>query len=220
MPWNRQIEASDSGPWALEFGPWSSTAIFIDRDGTINEDLGYISKPEDLIVYPWVAEAVSLINQARLKAIVVTNQSGIARGLYTEPDLQRIHDHMIGKLRQDGALLDGVYYCPHHPDYGGERYRRECQCRKPLPGMLRAAAREHNLDLARCWVIGDKASDINLATGAGARGALVLTGYGGETVAYPDRWPCKPELVADNLLEAVRLILEGDDATANDADLS
>jgi D-glycero-D-manno-heptose 1,7-bisphosphate phosphatase len=187
--------------------PESSAAIFIDRDGTINEDLGYISKPEDLIVYPWVAEAVRLINDAGLKAIVVTNQSGVARGMNTEDDLRRIHDRMTSELRQEGARIDAVYYCPHHPDYGGERYRRECQCRKPRPGMLSAAAREHDLDLARSWVIGDKASDINLASGAGARGALVLTGYGGETLAYPDRWPCEPELVADNLLDAVRRIL-------------
>jgi D-glycero-D-manno-heptose 1,7-bisphosphate phosphatase len=188
--------------------PQSSAAIFIDRDGTINEDFGYISKPEDLIIYPWVAEAVRLINKARLKTIVVTNQSGVARGIYTEDDLRLIHARMISELHKQGAQIDGVYYCPHHPDYGDERYRRECECRKPNPGMLRAAAREHTIDLARSFVIGDKASDISMASNAGARGALVLTGYGNETLAHPDRWPCKPGLVADNLLHAIKLILD------------
>lgn len=186
----------------------ASAAIFIDRDGTINEDLGYISKPDDLIIYPWVAEAVRLINEAGLKTIVVTNQSGVARGMYTEDDLRLIHTRMISELHKQSARIDGVYYCPHHPDYGDERYRRECECRKPNPGMLRAAAREHTIDIARSFVIGDKASDINMASNAGARGALVLTGYGNETLAHPDRWPCEPWLVADNLLHAIRLILD------------
>ena len=206
MSENRQPQIQN--PESKIQNPKSAAAIFIDRDGTINEDLGYISTPEDLIVYPWVAEAVRLINEAGLKAIVVTNQSGIARGSCTEDDLRRIHDRMTSELWREGARIDAVYYCPHHPDYGDERYRRECQCRKPQPGMLRAAAREHDIDLGRSWVIGDKASDINLASAAGARGALVLTGYGGETLAYPDRWPCEPELVADNLLDAVRRILD------------
>lgn len=186
----------------------SSAAIFIDRDGTINEDLGYISSPGDLIIYPWVAEAVRLINEAGLKTIVVTNQSGVARGMYTEDDLRLIHTRMISELQKQSARIDGVYYCPHHPDYGDERYGRECECRKPSPGMLHAAAREHKIDLARSFVVGDKASDINLASNAGARGALVLTGYGSETLAHPDRWPCDPGLVADNLLHAIRLILD------------
>jgi D-glycero-D-manno-heptose 1,7-bisphosphate phosphatase len=186
----------------------SSAAIFIDRDGTINEDKGYISDPEDLIIYPWVGEAVRLINEARLKAIVVTNQSGVARGICSEDDLRLIHARMIGELEKQDARIDGVYYCPHHPDYGGQRYRRECECRKPGPGMLNAAAREHEIDLAQSFVIGDKASDINLASGAGAQGVLVLTGYGRETLAHPDRWPCEPRLVADDLLHAIKLILD------------
>jgi len=185
------------------------SAFFIDRDGTINEDSGYIATPNELIIYPWVAEAVRLINEAGLKAIVVTNQSGIARGLYTEDELRAIHDRMIGELQREGARIDAIYYCPHHPDYGGNRYRKECECRKPQPGMLHAAAREQNIDLARSWVIGDKASDINLAASAGARGALVLTGYGSETLAHQERWPCEPKLVAVDLLEAVKLILDG-----------
>lgn len=185
-----------------------SAAIFIDRDGTINEDFGYISRPDDLIIYPWVADAVRLINQAGFQTIVVTNQSGVARGIYTEDDLRLIHARMISELQKQSARIDGVYYCPHHPDYGDKQYRMECECRKPRPGMLRAAAREHNIDLARSFVIGDKASDINLAASVGARGVLVLTGYGNETLAHPDRWPCEPGMVADDLLCAIRLILD------------
>jgi D-glycero-D-manno-heptose 1,7-bisphosphate phosphatase len=183
------------------------SAIFIDRDGTINEDIGYVSRPEELIVYPWAAQAIRLINDAGLKAIIITNQSGIARGLYTEETLGAIHNRLRDELARDGARIDAVYYCPHHPKFGDERYRCECECRKPQPGMLRAAAREHGVDLSGSFMIGDKASDINLATGAGARGVLVMTGYGRQTLESISRWPCEPAIIAENLLEAVRQIL-------------
>jgi len=186
----------------------SQSAIFIDRDGTLNEDIGYVSTPEQLTLYPWAAEAVRLINEAGLKAIVITNQSGIARGIYTEETLIAIHQKMIEELALHGAKLDGVYYCPHHPRIGRARYGIECACRKPRTGMLDRAAREHNIDLSRSFVIGDKASDINLALNAGARAALVLTGYGRETEAHPDLFPCEPAFVAETLLDAVRLILD------------
>ena len=185
-----------------------NAAVFIDRDGTINEDIGYVSKPQDLIVYPWAAEAIRLVNESGMKAIVITNQSGIARGLYTEETLQDIHGRLRDELARDGAQLDGIYYCPHHPGIGDDRYRQFCECRKPHPGMLLQAAREHNVDLSRSFVIGDKSSDMKLATNAGAKGVLVLTGYGRETQADSERWPCDHELEADNLLEAVRLILD------------
>lgn len=190
--------------------PKSCRAIFIDRDGTLNEDIGYVSSPDQLVVYPWAAEAVRLINNSGCKAIVITNQSGIARGMYTEDVLARIHVRMINELSRKGARIDAVYYCPHHPAVGEPPYRGACECRKPRTGMLDAASREHSIDLARSFVIGDKASDIDLAENAGARGSLVLTGYGKETVTHPDRWPCKPAFVADNLLEAVRQILDSE----------
>jgi len=184
------------------------SAIFIDRDGTLNEDIGYVSSPEQLTLYPWAAEAVRLINKAELKAIVITNQSGIARGIYTEEALNAIHQKMIEELAMQGAKLDGVYYCPHHPRIGDARYRSECDCRKPKTGMLDRAAREQDIDLSRSFVIGDKASDINLALNAGARAALVMTGYGRDTQAHPDLFPCEPTFVAETLLDAVRLILD------------
>lgn len=186
----------------------SRQAVFIDRDGTLNEDIGYVSTPDELVLYPWAAAAVRRINESGLLAVVITNQSGIARGMYTEKTLDAIHSRMIHELAREGARIDAVYYCPHHPDVGDAQYRIECECRKPRTGMLDKASREHRIDLAGSYVIGDKASDIKLAENAGARGALVLTGYGGETVAHPDRWPCAPEFTAVNLLDAVERILD------------
>jgi D-glycero-D-manno-heptose 1,7-bisphosphate phosphatase len=188
--------------------PQFSRAFFIDRDGTLNEDIGYVSTPDELILYPWAAEAVRLVNESGFKAIVITNQSGIARGMYSEQTLGAIHKRMIAELASDGARLDAVYYCPHHPEIGAVDYRKTCDCRKPRTGMLDEAASEHNIDLTRSFVIGDKSSDILLAQNAGAVGALVLTGYGRETLGHPERWPCQPSFIAENLLLAVKQILD------------
>ena len=114
--------------------------MFVDRDGTLNEDIGYVSTPEQLVLYPWSAEAVRLINESGLLTVVITNQSGIARGMYTEETLAAIHLRMIEALAREGARIDAVYYCPHHPDFGGSRYRIACECRKPRTGMLDKAA--------------------------------------------------------------------------------
>jgi D-glycero-D-manno-heptose 1,7-bisphosphate phosphatase len=186
----------------------SRKAVFIDRDGTLNQDIGYVSAPDELVLYPWAAEAVRRINDSGLLVVVITNQSGIARGMYTEKTLEAIHSRMIHELALKGARIDAVYYCPHHPEVGNARYRIDCECRKPRTGMLEKASREHLIDLEGSCVIGDKASDIKLAQNAGARGALVLTGYGGETLAHPELWPCAPEFTAVNLLEAVKQILD------------
>jgi D-glycero-D-manno-heptose 1,7-bisphosphate phosphatase len=188
--------------------PQSHGAIFIDRDGTLNKDVGYIANPDQLVLYPWAAEAVRLINAAGLKAIVITNQSGVARGLYTEETLNAIHARMIEDLAREGARIDAVYYCPHHPEIGDARYRIACQCRKPQTAMLDAASKEHNIDLAGSYVVGDKPSDIQLAYNAGVRAALVLSGYGRQTLLHRDRLPCEPAIVADNLLDAVKRILD------------
>jgi D-glycero-D-manno-heptose 1,7-bisphosphate phosphatase len=185
-------------------------AVFLDRDGTINEDIGYVSSPAELVLYPFAAEAIRLFNDADLKTVVVTNQSGIARGFYSEETLVAIHQRLIKELEQQGAVVNAVYYCPHHPVAGSQPYRMVCECRKPKPAMLQQAARELDIDLSRSWVIGDKASDINLASATGARSALVLTGYGSTTLAQPERWPCKPDLIANDLLEAAQQILNVD----------
>ncbi|MCI0485715.1 MAG: D-glycero-beta-D-manno-heptose 1,7-bisphosphate 7-phosphatase [Blastocatellia bacterium] len=186
----------------------SARAVFLDRDGTINEDSGYVSHPRELIIYPWAAEAIRLINESGMKAFVITNQSGVARGLYTEETLHAVHERMREELAREGAKIDAFYYCPHHPDFGDARYKKICDCRKPRPGLLHRAAREHRIELARSYVIGDKASDMNLAAGVGAVGALVLTGYGRGTHADSERWPCEPSIVAGDLLEAVNIILD------------
>jgi D-glycero-D-manno-heptose 1,7-bisphosphate phosphatase len=183
-------------------------AVFIDRDGSINEDIGYVSRPSELVIYPWAAEAIRLVNQSGMKAIVITNQSGIARGLYTEETLHQIHQRLREELHREGARIDAFYYCPHHPRIGDNRYRQTCVCRKPQPGMLFQAAREQGIDLHRSYLIGDKSSDMNAATNAGAKGVLVLTGYGRETCDDPELWPCEPAFVATDLLEAVKRILD------------
>lgn len=183
-------------------------AVFFDRDGSINEDIGYVSRPEDLVVYPWAAEAIRLVNESGMKAIVITNQSGIARGMYTEETLRQIHERLQEEVARKGARIDAFYYCPHHPNIGESQYRQICSCRKPLPGMLQQAAREHDIDISRSYVIGDKSSDLNAASNAGAKGVLVLTGYGRETYGDSRRWPCEPLFVAQDLLEAVTLILD------------
>jgi D-glycero-D-manno-heptose 1,7-bisphosphate phosphatase len=186
----------------------ATPAVFLDRDGTINEDTGYVAHPSELAIYPWTAEALRLINQSGMKAIVVTNQSGVARGIYSEATLKQIHKRLEDEVRREGARIDAIYYCPHHPRHGSARYRLACECRKPQPGLLRKAAAEHCLDLSHSFVIGDKASDINLAASVGARGVLVLTGFGRETIERPDSFPCRPDIVAADLLEAVKLVLD------------
>lgn len=183
-------------------------AIFLDRDGTMNVDIGYVSSPDELEIYPWAPEAVRMINHAGFKAIVVTNQSGVARGLYTEETLASIHHRLMSELERGNAYLDEIYYCPHHPRVGGPSYRMVCDCRKPLPGMLRKAERELRIDLQNSFVIGDKASDVELAKNGGTSSVLVLTGYGRETVSNPELWPCKPDFIAEDLLSAVKRVLD------------
>ncbi|HOC39612.1 MAG TPA: HAD family hydrolase, partial [Thermodesulfobacteriota bacterium] len=123
-----------------------SSAVFLDRDGTINEEVEYLARPEQLILLPTVADAVRLLNEKGIRVIVVTNQSGIARGYFSEDQLQQIHTILQQKLAQEGAHIDRFYYCPHHPDYGEEPYRQNCECRKPHTGMFLQAARDEKLD--------------------------------------------------------------------------
>jgi D-glycero-D-manno-heptose 1,7-bisphosphate phosphatase len=183
-------------------------AIFLDRDGTLNEEDGYITSPERFRLYSFAAEAVRLINQSGWKAIVLTNQSGVARGYFTEAKLIEIHERMEESLRLQGARIDAIYYCAHHPDYGPPPYRLDCDCRKPKPGLAEKAARDFNLDLNRCYAIGDRYRDIEAGHAAGARSVLVMTGYGREEYETRRRdRPRQPDFVAENLLDAVQLVL-------------
>lgn len=188
-----------------------NAAIFLDRDGTINEEVGYLDSLDKLRIIPSTFEAIRLINQSGRKTIVVTNQAGVARGLFGEDLVETIHAALRETLRRKGALIDAFYYCPHHPTEGLPPYRHTCDCRKPAPGLFLRAATELNLDLSASWMIGDRFNDIEAAHRAGAKGVLVKTGYGADALAGegPDgETPAgKPEFIAEDILQAVRWIL-------------
>jgi D-glycero-D-manno-heptose 1,7-bisphosphate phosphatase len=187
-------------------------AVFIDRDGTISEEVGYVNHASRLRVFPFAAEAVRALNDAAWLAVLVTNQSGVARGYFEEGLIAEVHDLLTAELARGGARLDAIYYCPHHPSAGEPPYRQDCDCRKPKPGLLLRAARDLGLDLARCWMVGDRYGDTELARNAGARSAFVLTGYGrGELEHRSAAWRHRPDIVAENLLEAVRTIVASDE---------
>ena len=183
-------------------------AVFIDRDGTISEEVGYVNHPSRYRVFPYAAEAVKLLNEAGWLAVLVTNQAGVARGYFAEDLISEVHAALTGELERGGARLDAVYYCPHHPSVGEPPYRQDCDCRKPRPGLVRRAADELNVDLTRSWMVGDRYGDVEMARNAGLRSAFVLSGYGrGEWEYQRTRWPDQPDLVAEDLLAAVREIL-------------
>lgn len=183
-------------------------ALFLDRDGTVAEEVGYVNHISRFRLYPWSAEAIRRINAAGWAAVVVTNQAGVARGYFPEELIQQVNEKMKQELAAAGARLDGVYYCAHHPDVGEPPYRQRCTCRKPQPGMLERAARELDLSLEGSVVIGDRYLEVEMAHRRGLRGALVLTGYGrGEVEHMSRKWPRPPDWVAENLLEAVQKIL-------------
>ena len=186
-------------------------AVFIDRDGTISEEVGYVNHPSRYRVFPFAAEALSKLNSAGWLAVLVTNQAGVARGYFAEEMIGRVHALLAEELARGGARLDAVYYCPHHPSVGAEPYRLDCDCRKPRPGLVTRAAADLGVDLARSWMVGDRYGDVELARNAGLRSAFVLSGYGrGEWEYQRDNWRHQPDLVAENLLEAVGEILRRD----------
>ena len=182
-------------------------AIFLDRDGTINEYVGFLRKEEDFRLIPGVSEAIKKINNSGYLAIVVTNQPVIARGEVTEEGLEEIHKKMETLLGLDGAYIDDIYYCPHHPDKGFEgeipELKIECDCRKPKTGMLEKAAREHNIDLSSSIMIGDSTLDIKMAENAGMQSVLLKTGQKGEDGKYE----VSPTLIAEDLNDAINKII-------------
>ena len=182
-------------------------AVFMDRDGTITEEMGYLKDAKKLRLIPHSAEAIKLLNKRKILAIVVSNQSGVARGYFTEKAVRETHKKLEKLLAERGAYLDGIYYCPHHPEFGPPRYKKNCNCRKPKPGMLLKAAEKFNLDLEECYVIGDKVEDIRLAQNVGAKGILVLTGYGRRSKGKK----IDPDYTAKDLYQAVKWILKNSD---------
>jgi len=176
-------------------------AVFLDRDGTIGEEMGYVNHIDRFRVFPYAAEAIRHLNEAEIPVIVVTNQSGIARNIFPESLVHEVHKKMVAELAAGGAWIDAIYFCPHK---SGDA----CECRKPNPGLLERAAREHSLDLVASWVVGDRYADLEMAHAAGGRGILVMTGYGrGEYELHRSTWPRQPEALACNLGDAVRHIL-------------
>jgi len=188
------------------------TAIFLDRDGTINDEVGYLDSADKLRIIPAAFEAVRLINASGMKAVVISNQAGVAKGLFTEEFVRKINGQIQSALLVQGALIDRFYFCPHHPTEGIDPYRLICDCRKPEPGLLHQAAADLNIDLARSYVIGDRLRDVETAHRAGAKGVLVMTGHGQDLMqdAGPDRANelNQPDYVAQDILEAVHWILK------------
>jgi D-glycero-D-manno-heptose 1,7-bisphosphate phosphatase len=177
-------------------------AVFLDRDGTINVEKGYLYQAKDFEFIPGVPEAVRLLNEAGIMVVAVTNQSGVARGYYSEEDVENLHRHINRELESSGAHVDAWLYCPHHPAGRGS-YALPCDCRKPLPGMLHEAARCYGIDLEHSIMIGDKLADIEAGQAAGCRTILVRTGYG----ADEERYIGPRTDVYDDLLSAVKSLL-------------
>ena len=154
--------------------------IFLDRDGTMNEEVNYLHRPEDLKLLPGVAEAVRRFNEAGYAVIVVTNQAGVARGFYTEKDVVKLHEYMNRMLMESGAHVDAFYYCPHHPEHGIGAYKKVCHCRKPATGMFEEAEKkfEKGINKQESYMIGDKLLDTEAGHNYGVKSILVGTGYG------------------------------------------
>lgn len=188
-------------------------AVFIDRDGTISEEVGYVNHPSRFRLFPYAASAIKLLNDQGWLAIVITNQAGVARGYFSESMIATVHDNLMRELRDQDARVDAIYYCAHHPTVGEPPYRLECDCRKPKPGLITRAAEDQEIALEQSWMIGDRYGDIELARNAGVRSAFVLSGYGrGEWENQSSLWKHQPDLVAENLLEAVESILRSEKA--------
>ena len=176
-------------------------AVFLDRDGTVSEEAGYMYDVSFYRLFPWTGAAIQRLNASGMRVVLATNQSGVARGYFSERMVRRVHDRLQREIGRDRAHLDAAYFCPHAPDEG-------CSCRKPLPGMLRRGEQELGIDLERSYMVGDRYSDIRAGRAAGTRTILVMTGDGmKQREMYPDAG-IQPDLMAENLAEAVDLILK------------
>lgn len=175
-------------------------AVFLDRDGTVIDEVGHLGEPDRVVLLPGVPKALRRLSEAGYALVVVTNQAGVARGYFTEDDVGAVNERTASLLEEEGVALDGCYHCPHHPDFTGA-----CDCRKPLPGMLLRAADDLELDLSRSWMVGDHPSDAEAGAAAGARPIMVRTGHGLLPGANHGPPPGVP--VVDDLPAAVDLIL-------------
>lgn len=184
--------------------------VFLDRDGTLNEEVHYLYRPRDLRLLPGVGEALGLLRRAGFKLAVITNQSGVARGYYTEDDVKALHLYMNRLLERDNAAIDAFYYCPHHPLHGFGAYKKACGCRKPGTGMFEMACERFDIDKARSFMVGDKRLDVEAGRNFGLIPVLVGTGYGREVHEQDMRTgnPADYDYYADSLLEAARWMVE------------
>lgn len=184
--------------------------IFLDRDGTMNEEVNYLYKPEDLRILPSVAEAIGLLRSAGYRIVVVTNQAGVARGYYTCQDVETLHQYLNEQLKNEGAWVDHFFYCPHHPVHGLGIYQKECDCRKPGTGMFAMAEQYYEIDRSRSYMIGDKLLDVEAGNRYGIKGILVGTGYGAalhESGMKDGKEPIY-DFYAETLMDAARYIVE------------
>lgn len=179
-------------------------AVFLDRDGTINEEAGYLDRLDKLKILPGAPTAIRLLNEAGLKTIVITNQAGVAKGFFEESFVNEVHRRISDSMAAAGAFIDRFYYCPHHPDEGKPPYRQSCSCRKPAAGMLFSAAGDLDLDLEASFFIGDTVRDMEAAAAAGVKGILVKTGYGLNSLDGGGN----PVFIAEDILDAVRWLLK------------
>ena len=182
-------------------------AVFLDRDGTLIEERGYLDRLELLSVFPWTADALRLLKRAGFVTVLVTNQSAVGRGLIDEPFLRRVHDEMNARLAPGGGAVEHIYFCPHIHDAQVERYRQVCECRKPRPGMIERASRELGLDVGRSVMVGDCWRDVACGRAAGVRALLVRTGQGAREERVPPPSGVGADAILNNLMEAAGWIL-------------
>jgi D-glycero-D-manno-heptose 1,7-bisphosphate phosphatase len=184
-------------------------AVFLDRDGTINEQMGYINHISRFVLLPGVGRAIRRLNERNIPVVVVTNQSGLARGYFPVSLLDKVHAKMKEQLAAEGAHIDGLYICPHHPEAKEKKYRKTCNCRKPKTGLLEQAAADLDIDLKSSFMVGDRWSDLKCAAAAGATPVLVLTGYGrGDQLYIGPQQELQPAFIAEDLNEAVDRIIQ------------
>lgn len=179
----------------------SNRGVFFDRDGVINKEVNYLDSIDKIEILPGIAEAIKLLNDNKFKVVVITNQSGVARGYFTEEKLNEIHGFILGELSKESALVDAVYYCPHHPD-------DDCDCRKPKIGLIKRAEKDLDINLKRSFLIGDTISDMKAGLNAGLKCILVLTGYGKDERAKLKDIDLEVDFITQDVPSAVSWILK------------
>ncbi len=182
-------------------------AVFLDRDGTINEEMGYINHISRFKIFPFTSEAIKIFTSCGYKVFVITNQAGLARGYFNEDVLNEVNERLLDYLNKNQAHIEKIYFCPHLKDAVVEKYKKDCECRKPKPGMILKAKKEYAIDLSQSFMIGDRYKDIEFGKKQGLKTIMVLTGYGmGEFTHQKQFWKIQPDFICKNLLEAAKVI--------------